>query len=248
MTTALFHGAAQVVPCLTVEDACLLRSAAAAGSVLLGGERGGVRIEGFELSNSPADYAREIVAGKTIGFTTTNGTKTLLQAAQADRIIVGAFVNLSMVVQDLQRSDCPVHLLCAGTDGHLTGEDILFAGAVVDALLRPQNSADVWRPDDGARVAHSYWLDRVVRTNGFRQSEVLPTSVAGQKTGPQSNVQDVGHFPALEQALRDTRGGRNLQELGYSADIALCSRIDSVPNLPVYSTVHRNLLSERTTS
>lgn len=235
MTTALLNGAASVVPCLTVDDARSLQQQSRSGTVLLGGERGGVRIDGFELSNSPADYTRDTIGGRTVGFTTTNGTKTLLQSGEAELIVVGAFVNLDAVVRFLQVMRLPAHLMCAGTDGFITGEDVLFAGAVVHELTRTHSKAK-WQPDDAAVIAGSYWVQEVLN-NAAEQ-----TSAAGQTPLPPNKTQIAR---SLEQALRETRGGRNLQNLGYSADIALCSQIDAAPVLPVYCKKRGILLAEQ---
>lgn len=131
---ALTHGARAVVPAASIEEARTLASRWPAIDRLLGGERHGVTIEGFDLDNSPYSYSPEVVAGKTIVFTTTNGTRAMRWASQADEILVGAFTNLSAVVRHLENETRPVHLLCAGTDQRISAEDLLFAGAVADRL------------------------------------------------------------------------------------------------------------------
>jgi 2-phosphosulfolactate phosphatase len=140
---ALAHGARAVYPCLKVEDAITLAAQFPEAERLLGGERAGQLIPGFDLDNSPLQYVSERVRDKTLIFTTTNGTRALLQASAAERVLIGAFVNLTAVVTALQSSTLPVHLLCAGTGGQLTAEDILFAGAVTDRLVRAD--AGRWR-------------------------------------------------------------------------------------------------------
>lgn len=131
---ALGNGASCVIPCETVEEARAL-AVRSEDRVILGGERQGQRIDGFDLDNSPAAYGETVVAGRTILFTTTNGTRALQRCTAADVVLVGAFVNQSAIVRHLCRLDRDVHLVCAGTDGQLTAEDILFAGAVVVDLL-----------------------------------------------------------------------------------------------------------------
>jgi 2-phosphosulfolactate phosphatase len=120
---------------------------------LLGGERQGRRIEGFDLGNSPAEYTPEVVDQRSIVFTTTNGTRAMAAAAGADRILLGAFVNLTALVDQLADDQRPLQLVCAGTNGEETSEDILFAGAVVDRLSQlgrsPRNPA--------ARLARTQW-------------------------------------------------------------------------------------------
>jgi len=135
---ALAHGATAVLPFETIEQTRAAASQHPAGSVLLGGERGGERIEGFELGNSPFDYSADVVSGKSIAFTTTNGTKALRQCTPAAQVLIGTFVNQSALRCVLRKDGRPVHLVCAGTDGQLTAEDILFAGAIA-ADLTPES-------------------------------------------------------------------------------------------------------------
>lgn len=132
---ALAAGANEVIPCGQVEEARKIASKYPAESVLLGGERGGTRISGFDLDNSPQQYIAEAVGGKTIIFTTTNGTQALLRCREAKRVFIGAFVNINAVTRKLLADDGPIHVVCAGTDGHITLEDCLCAGAFVSRLL-----------------------------------------------------------------------------------------------------------------
>lgn len=150
---ALANGAAGVIPCGTVKEAFAHRENSSQ-PYLFGGERGGVKIDGFDLSNSPDDYSSAVVENKTICFTTTNGTKALLRSEQADKILIGAFVNFSAIVDHLQNSRRPIHMVCAGTNGVITGEDTLFAGAVTHAIL--ERTADL-QLNDAATLAVSHW-------------------------------------------------------------------------------------------
>ena len=199
ITHALANGAECVIPCGTVEEVVEVRSDRPAGTCLLGGERGGVRIDGFDLSNSPADYASSVVRGKSIGFTTTNGTRALIRSEKADDVLIGAFVNLSAVADRLRTSGLPIHIVCAGTNGQITGEDVLFAGALVEQLV--DSCAEGFDTTDSSQMAFNHWR---------------------QESGN-------GSSEALEAALRRSRGGRNLIELGYDCDIATAAKIDSVP-------------------
>lgn len=149
IVTALFHGAATVIPCLTIEQARQEQEQPGSGPVLLGGERGGLLIPGFDLGNSPRDYTEARVAGKTILFTTTNGTKALHRCAQAERVLVGCFLNLSGIVAELTGATGDVHLVCAGTDGQITLEDCLFAGTLAQRLIA---GGQDWEINDGTRI------------------------------------------------------------------------------------------------
>ena len=152
---ALAAGATKVVPCLEVEQARVYAAEHEAEAVVLGGERGGELIEGFDLDNSPLSYTPHRVAGRTVVFTTTNGTRALLRAREADRVLIGAFVNLSAVLRVLEGDERPVHLICAGTRGRFSAEDVLCAGALA-AGVAAAAGVEQW-DDDAARVAASYF-------------------------------------------------------------------------------------------
>src|SRR5690606_7749604 len=116
---ALAAGAASVAPCLTIDDARQRRAELDGGEAILGGERGGRPIEGFDLGNSPAEYTAQRVSGRSVVLTTTNSTKALLHCRAASEILVAGFVNLSVVVErlrDVSRT-LAINIVCAGTDG-----------------------------------------------------------------------------------------------------------------------------------
>jgi len=131
---ALAAGAKAVIPCEEVDEAKRLAANHSPDECLLGGERDGLRIDGFDLDNSPLAYTTEVVTGKTIIFTTTNGTRALARANLAEPILIGSFVNMQAIIDQLNNWQQPVHLVCAGTCGEITSEDVLFAGAVATAL------------------------------------------------------------------------------------------------------------------
>jgi 2-phosphosulfolactate phosphatase len=146
---ALAAGCSSLRPCLDIEEARRLADQLRAGRVLLAGERNGRPVAGFDLGNSPRHFTPRNCRGVTIVFTTTNGTRALLRAATAARVLVAAFVNYSAVCEQLRHEKRPVCMVCAGNDGDVTLEDTLLAGALVDFLcdLGPV------RLNDGARLA-----------------------------------------------------------------------------------------------
>ncbi len=152
-TTTIVHalaaGCKAVLPCAEVEEARTLAGGMRVGRVLLGGERGGAPLPGFDLGNSPGEYTSKLCRGNTLVMTTTNGTRALLRAAEAPRTILAAFVNYSAVCEQLRQEVRPVHIICAGTEGSVSLEDTLLAGALVDNLCE---AAEV-RLNDAARLA-----------------------------------------------------------------------------------------------
>lgn len=174
---ALANGARQVIPCGSVEDALQLRNRSESETFLLGGERGGVQIEGFDLSNSPDDYSPQIVRDRTIGFTTTNGTRALLRSEQASTIFIGAFVNFSALVSQLTGMSAPVHIVCAGTNEAITGEDVLFAGALSLKLCEFTTDAVL---SDATTLAINHWQQECDRLSSDTVEASLRRSQGGR--------------------------------------------------------------------
>jgi len=137
-TTTIIHalaaGCTAVRPCGEVEEAREMAGTMRAGRVLLAGERGGVPLTGFDLGNSPREFTPRVCRKATLVLTTTNGTRALLRAAEAERVLVAGFVNYSAVCEQMRGDARPIHIICAGTDGAVTLEDTLLAGALVDFL------------------------------------------------------------------------------------------------------------------
>jgi 2-phosphosulfolactate phosphatase len=132
MVTALAHGAAGIWPVRTIEEAWALREKRP--SALLGGERHGDRIEGFDLGNSPLEYG-ENVRGREIISTTTNGTIALRAVEHAASVLAGALLNISAVAGRLCADPTrDIVLVCAGTFREAALEDILAAGMLISLL------------------------------------------------------------------------------------------------------------------
>lgn len=133
IATALHNGAKRVIPVDTVEK-CIELGKKTGG--ITAGERDGKIIEGLAHGNSPAEYPREFVEGKTLVLTTTNGTRLLHMALLngASEVITGSFPNLSAVCDYLQQQNKNVVLGCSAWKDRFNIEDTLFAGAVVSRV------------------------------------------------------------------------------------------------------------------
>ena len=127
---ALENGAEAVIPVETLEE-CL---AMEGENLLKAAERNGQKPEGFLHGNSPLEYTAEIVKGKTIVLTTTNGTRCIKMSIGADKIIAGSFLNLDAIVEFIGHDNKDTILFCAGWKDQFNLEDTLFAGAVIDRL------------------------------------------------------------------------------------------------------------------
>lgn len=204
IAAALRAGARAVFPVLTVHDALAsaerMRNAGVPREgIILGGERGGVLIPGFDLDNSPLAYTAERVRNKAVIFTTANGTSTLLHASAASLVLVGALTNVSKVCEAVAGDPRDVHIICSGTRGEISLDDCIAAGAIVQRLLE---SGRELGSDDSGQVCLGNWRE-------------------AERDG-------------IVEAMRISRGGRNLGRLGFDADIEFCSRVDDVPVLPRY--------------
>ncbi|MES1219794.1 MAG: 2-phosphosulfolactate phosphatase [Bacteroidota bacterium] len=133
ISTALYNGAKSIIPVDSVSKCVELGKQIGA---ITAGERDGKVAEGLEYGNSPFEYPREFVAGKTIVLTTTNGTRLLHMALEkgAAEIITGAFNNLKAVCDHLVEKRQNVILACAAWKDRINMEDSLFAGAVISAI------------------------------------------------------------------------------------------------------------------
>ncbi|MCA9287717.1 MAG: 2-phosphosulfolactate phosphatase [Phycisphaerales bacterium] len=158
IAAALRAGARAVRPTLTVEDALHAKAQADPSHPppLLGGERGGTRIDGFDLDNSPLTYTPDRCRGRDVVFTTTNGTAALLHASHAARVLVASLANLSAVAAAVGADPRPVHILCAGTRDEVSLDDCLPAGALVDRLLVAGRALT---QDDSSRLCLRAWRE-----------------------------------------------------------------------------------------
>ncbi|GAA4461995.1 2-phosphosulfolactate phosphatase family protein [Nemorincola caseinilytica] len=132
ITAALHNGAESVIPVASVSD-CIAIGASLPNS-LTAGERDGKVAEGLQHGNSPLEYPTSFVSGKTLVLTTTNGTRLLHMVQDAAEIVIGSFLNLSVLCEYLLKQDKNILLGCASWKDKFNLEDTLFAGAVVHRL------------------------------------------------------------------------------------------------------------------
>ena len=157
ITTALDNGAQEVIPVRTVEEAQSLYATSDASKTLRGGERNALKIEGFDLSNSPLEYKKKVVEGKTIIITTTNGTNAINNVKGADEVVLACFRNVAAVADHLvglsHRGSRDVVVVCAGTEGRFSLDDGLCAGMLIELL---KQKTEVETDDLGLLVTQYY--------------------------------------------------------------------------------------------
>jgi 2-phosphosulfolactate phosphatase len=138
MVAGLGSGVQSILPVATLEECYALRGE----GYLCAGERNGHKVVGFDLGNSPFEYIDEVVKGKKIAMTTTNGTQALVMSKSATQIVIGAFLNLTFLANYLKKQNHDVLIVCAGWKGKFCIEDTLFAGALAEKLEHDFESND----------------------------------------------------------------------------------------------------------
>lgn len=147
--TALANGCEQVIPVEEVGQATELRSSVGDSVAVLGGERGGRKIPGFDLGNSPLEYGPEHIYGKTLILTTTNGTLAIGKAETAIRTYIGAMINATSIARALLKTETDAVLLCAGMEGRFAVEDALSAGYILHCMRQESRGAQIVTDDLG---------------------------------------------------------------------------------------------------
>ncbi len=129
---ALANGASRIIPVASVDDC--IRTGVSTPNSITAGERDGKIAPGLQYGNSPLAFPPELVAGKSLVLTTTNGTRLLHMIKEASSIVIGAFLNLSALCDFLIAEGKPVLLGCAAWKDRINLEDTLLAGAVVNRV------------------------------------------------------------------------------------------------------------------
>ena len=164
-------------------DTALAAGRSFQGPHLLCGERNAVKPPGFDLGNSPDVFNRELHRNTTLLMTTTNGTVAILASKGAEAIFVGALVNAHAVAEVLGKGGRDLTLLCAGTEGYVSSEDVLGAGAVIDGL---ESRIPIQLKSDTAWMARSLF-----RAERMRLKDALSESRGGH------NIRRAGLTPDI---------------------------------------------------
>ena len=209
---ALHAGATCIIPFLEVVDTNDAVKSYDRCQLVLGGERNGLIIPRFDLGNSPAEYTADQVDGRIVLFTTTNGTRALHHASQAKEVLIGAAVNALAVATAASAAPGRIDILCAGTDGQVTEEDLLAAGALAHRIYQIRPKCE-WKSDAATTSAHHVWeeLVKAARIQGCNESD------------------------QLAHRLIATQGGRNLIDIGKADDLPRCAQLDTLAVVPAWN-------------
>ena len=210
MITALANGAREIFPVAEIAEALAMKQRFP--DFLLAGERHGLRIQAsltgsmdFDLGNSPREFTAANVAGHSIIWTTTNGTRALRACESSESVILASLLNLDTVVDHLQKIMTPrLIFVCAGTIDAAAFEDIFTAGALISELR--SRGVDI-ECSDAAQVAWRSFRD----TGNDRDALIQASSNARKLLANPDLIADVAICLSLNtvrlNALMD-RGGR----------------------------------------
>jgi len=208
---ALHNGCQQVLPQPSIEGARDCHASMPDSSVMCG-ERNGKIVDGFHHGNSPLEYTTEAIGNKSVVLATTNGTVAMECCRAADRVLIGAMVNVSAVAKQLVNVP-RVTVVCSGTDRLITSEDVIFAGLLTQRILELRAEAEIepTKLTDPATIALHHW---------------------------QSRKAEMDSGKTLADFFRNCRGGINLVRIGHDADVVFAAQIDvrdRVPELDLLS-------------
>ena len=159
MCTAFHYGVDKIIPVATIEEAAEYKKK----GFLVGAERNGIALEGFDFGNSPFSYTTEKIKGQTIVVSTTNGTQAIDAARKAYKVVIGAFTNITALCDWLKLQNRNVLLLCSGWKNRFNLEDTLFAGAVADILFKEEG---LFKSGDDALTAS--FLYQAAKKNPYK--------------------------------------------------------------------------------
>lgn len=130
--TAFEYGVKSIIPVATIAEAKKFKQQ----GYLVGAERDGSPVEGFDFGNSPYNYMTDKIKGQHIVLTTTNGTQAIEVSKDAYRVVIGSFLNIHALCKWLTGQNKNVLLLCSGWKNRFNLEDGVFAGAIAEELSK----------------------------------------------------------------------------------------------------------------
>lgn len=160
---AFENGIRSIIPVATIEEAQAYKDK----GYLVGAERKGQIVEGFDFGNSPYSYMNPDFVGKDVVLSTTNGTKALSIASDAPTVVVGSLLNLDALSEWLAEQDQNILCLCSGWQDKFNLEDTICAGAICDYLI---NTGKFTSDEDSSIAAKYLYLSAWVNPLGYLKS------------------------------------------------------------------------------
>jgi len=145
---AFDNGVKAVIPVATIEEAKAYQDK----GYLVGAERLGQIVEGFDFGNSPFSYMTEEVRGQEVVLSTTNGTRAIDLAKDAEIVVIGSLLNLDALCKWLEKQDKHILCLCSGWQNKFNLEDTICAGAITEYLI----NTGKFKSDEDSSIAAKY--------------------------------------------------------------------------------------------
>lgn len=222
IVVALHAGFRAVAVVGSVSSARKRAKALGADNCVFGGERGGIKIPRFSFGNSPLEYLQanpERISGKTLVFTTTNGTRAVLKSRRAKTVFLGSTINARATARAALLAGADVTILCAGTEGKFSADDFLAAGVLVDRIVQESKAmrgGGSGRPEGGPQAASEAVSEPGVAEVRPRLSDGAMVALAywnENRDDPEADLKACWH-------------GRRMLRLGFVEDIRFCSQVD----------------------
>ncbi|EJE7236078.1 2-phosphosulfolactate phosphatase family protein [Clostridium botulinum] len=150
ITTAINNGCKKVIPVLTVEEAKDIAQNSK-DDIILGGERNALKIDGFNFSNSPLEYTKKYVEGKTVVLSTTNGTRAINNSFNAKTILISALINSKATAKAIDKLNEDLVIINSGTNGQFSIDDFICSGYLIDCLYNIRKDLEL---SDIAKTAY----------------------------------------------------------------------------------------------
>ncbi len=147
---AIHNGVKSIIPVATVEDARAMKQQ----GYMVASERDGYVLDFADFGNSPFNFTPEIVAGKEIAYSTTNGTRCIHLASHSKAVVIGSFLNISVLTNWLIQQNAPILIFCASWKDRFSLEDTVYAGALAERLM---NSGKFETICDGVTASIDLW-------------------------------------------------------------------------------------------
>ncbi|NOX90280.1 MAG: 2-phosphosulfolactate phosphatase [Calditrichaeota bacterium] len=202
IVTALANGCSAIIPVGSLSES--LKTAAEFDDALLAGERDSIKPAHFDLGNSPLEYTGKRVKGRTIVFTTTNGTKALKSIENASEVLIGSFLNLLQVARYLSTGKQDVAFYCAGTNGQFSLEDTLCATLILRKILKEQ---EAMRLSDSAKWSLEASLKFI-------------------------RPQDENNAAEILRVIKTSAHAKTLINSGFEKDVSYCARLNEIKIIP----------------
>jgi 2-phosphosulfolactate phosphatase len=191
----------RVVLTPTVQKAMKFASRQAVHPILCG-ERAGMAPEGFDFGNSPREFENASLTGRTVVFTSSNGTRAIGDVLMAPHVLLGSFLNASSVTQlalELAaRDSLDILLVCAGREEKFAIDDAFCAGFLLSLLTGKITFDQEFSLGDGGQAALGIY----------------------------------GYYRDPERILTMSGSGKSIQSIGMAEDVPFLLQVDTFPTVP----------------